>query len=129
MLSTTKSVAEGHLTKLKDLCKVTTLSKYVSLSFAPGKRNVRDIISERKFHTVCVIYTPCLFQKEFWDQLKWFEEELSSVSQLVVESLLKEHEQKLSSFTGHIQHLFNRQLKEWEDVKVCIMDILECFLV
>ncbi|NXQ30105.1 CC180 protein, partial [Alaudala cheleensis] len=54
---------------------------------------------------------------EFQDQLKWFEEELSSVSQLVVESLLKEYEQKLSSSTGHIQHLFNRQLKEWEDVK------------
>ncbi|NWW13738.1 CC180 protein, partial [Oreocharis arfaki] len=60
-------------------------------------------------------YNFCL--GEFRDQLKWFEEELSSVSQLVVESLLKEHEQKLSSFTGHIQHLFNRQLKEWEDVK------------
>ncbi|NXT65290.1 CC180 protein, partial [Chaetops frenatus] len=60
-------------------------------------------------------YNFCL--TEFRDQLKWFEEELSSVSQLVVESLLKEHEQKLSSFTGHIQHLFNRQLKDWEDVK------------
>ncbi|NXO98723.1 CC180 protein, partial [Certhia brachydactyla] len=55
--------------------------------------------------------------REFRDQLKWFEEQLSSVSPLVVESLLKEHEQKLSSFIGHIQHLFNRQLKEWEDVK------------
>ncbi|KAM7046646.1 LOW QUALITY PROTEIN: coiled-coil domain-containing protein 180 [Acridotheres tristis] len=61
-------------------------------------------------------YNFCL--REFWDQLKWFEEELSSVSQLVVESLLKEHEQKLSSCTGHIQHLFNRQLKEWEDLKI-----------
>ncbi|NWH35732.1 CC180 protein, partial [Chloropsis hardwickii] len=60
-------------------------------------------------------YNFCL--REFRDQLKWFEEELSSVSQLVVESLLKEHEQKLSSFTGHIQHLFSRQLKDWEDVK------------
>ncbi|XP_071292013.1 coiled-coil domain-containing protein 180 isoform X4 [Agelaius tricolor] len=61
-------------------------------------------------------YNFCL--GEFQDQLKWFEEELSSVSQLVVESLLKEHEQKLSSFTGHIQHLFNRQLKDWEDMKL-----------
>ncbi|XP_072788914.1 coiled-coil domain-containing protein 180 isoform X2 [Taeniopygia guttata] len=60
-------------------------------------------------------YNFCL--REFQDQLKWFEEELSSVSQLVVESLLKEHEQKLSSCTGHIQHLFNRQLKDWGDVK------------
>ncbi|NXB70245.1 CC180 protein, partial [Donacobius atricapilla] len=60
-------------------------------------------------------YNFCL--REFWDQLKWFEEELSSVSQLVVESLLKVHERKLSSSTGHIQHLFNRQLKQWEDVK------------
>ncbi|NWV74041.1 CC180 protein, partial [Dasyornis broadbenti] len=60
-------------------------------------------------------YNLCV--REFQGQLKWFEEELSSVSQLAVESLLKEHEQKLSSFTGHIQHLFNRQLKEWEDVK------------
>ncbi|XP_041889830.1 coiled-coil domain-containing protein 180 isoform X1 [Corvus kubaryi] len=60
-------------------------------------------------------YNFCL--GEFRDQLTWFEEELSSVSQLVVESLLKEHEQKLSSFTAYIQHLFSRQLKEWEDVK------------
>ncbi|NWX36128.1 CC180 protein, partial [Notiomystis cincta] len=60
-------------------------------------------------------YNFCL--REFRNQLKRFEKELSSVSQLVVESLLKEHEQKLSSFTAHIQHLFNRQLEEWEDVK------------
>ncbi|NWV62509.1 CC180 protein, partial [Malurus elegans] len=60
-------------------------------------------------------YNFCL--TEFRDQLKWFEEELSSVSQLAVESLLKEHEQKLSSLTGDIQHLFNRQLKEWEYTK------------
>ncbi|XP_027747994.1 coiled-coil domain-containing protein 180 isoform X2 [Empidonax traillii] len=60
-------------------------------------------------------YNFCL--KEFQDQLKWFEEELSSVSQLAVDSLLKEHEQKLSSSTGQIQHLFNRQLEEWEKLK------------
>ncbi|NWW73832.1 CC180 protein, partial [Climacteris rufus] len=60
-------------------------------------------------------YNFCL--REFRDQLKWFEEELSSVSQLLVDSLLKEHEQKLSSSTGHIQQLFDRQLEEWEDVK------------
>ncbi|NWV14868.1 CC180 protein, partial [Ptilonorhynchus violaceus] len=60
-------------------------------------------------------YNFCL--REFRDQLKQFEEELSSVSQLVVDSLLKQHEQRLSSSTGHIQHLFNRQLREWEDVK------------
>ncbi|NXU02465.1 CC180 protein, partial [Buphagus erythrorhynchus] len=57
------------------------------------------------------------YLREFWDQLKWFEQELSSVSQLVVESLLKEREQKLNPSTGHIQHLFKRQLKKWEDVK------------
>ncbi|CAN8217848.1 unnamed protein product [Coccothraustes coccothraustes] len=60
-------------------------------------------------------YNFCL--SEFRDQLKCFEEDLSSVSQLIVESLLREHEQNLSSFTGHIQHLFNRQLKDWEDMK------------
>ncbi|XP_027560307.1 coiled-coil domain-containing protein 180 isoform X3 [Neopelma chrysocephalum] len=60
-------------------------------------------------------YNFCL--REFRDQLKWSEEELSSVSQLAVESLLREHEQKLSSSTGQIQHLFNRQLEEWEDMK------------
>ncbi|NXU85725.1 CC180 protein, partial [Xiphorhynchus elegans] len=60
-------------------------------------------------------YNVCL--REFRDQLQWFEEEFSSVSQMAVDSLLKEHEQKLSSSTGQIQHLFNRQLKEWEDVK------------
>ncbi|XP_064513298.1 coiled-coil domain-containing protein 180 isoform X3 [Pseudopipra pipra] len=60
-------------------------------------------------------YNFCL--REFRDQLKWFEEELSSVSQLAVDSLLREHEQKLSSSTAQIQHLFNRQLGEWEDMK------------
>ncbi|RMC08199.1 hypothetical protein DUI87_14439 [Hirundo rustica rustica] len=70
-------------------------------------------------------YNFCL--REFRDQLKWFEEELSSVSQLVVESLLKVHEQKLSSSTGHIQHLFNRQLREWEDVKDCAAECAQSF--
>ncbi|NXG10502.1 CC180 protein, partial [Sakesphorus luctuosus] len=60
-------------------------------------------------------YNICL--REFRDQLKWFEEELSSVSQLAVDGLLKEHLQKLSSSTAQIQHLFNRQLEQWEDVK------------
>ncbi|NXM71994.1 CC180 protein, partial [Serilophus lunatus] len=60
-------------------------------------------------------YNFCL--REFRSQLKWFEEELSSVSQLAVDSLLKEHEQKLSSSTGQIQHLFSRELEVWEDVK------------
>ncbi|NXL78641.1 CC180 protein, partial [Leptocoma aspasia] len=60
-------------------------------------------------------YNFCL--REFRDQLMCFEEELSSVTQLVVESLLKEHEQKLSSSTGQIQRLFNTQLKDWEDMK------------
>ncbi|NWI88579.1 CC180 protein, partial [Pitta sordida] len=60
-------------------------------------------------------YNFCL--REFRHQLKWFEEELSSVSQLAVDSLLKEHEQNLSSATGQVQHLLSRQLEEWEDVK------------
>ncbi|XP_032569261.1 coiled-coil domain-containing protein 180-like [Chiroxiphia lanceolata] len=60
-------------------------------------------------------YNFCL--REFRDQLKRFEEELSSVSRLAVDSLLREHEQKLSSSTAQIQHLFNRQLGEWEDMK------------
>ncbi|NWI57824.1 CC180 protein, partial [Calyptomena viridis] len=60
-------------------------------------------------------YNFCL--REFRNQLKWFEEELSSVSQLAVDSLLKEHEQKLSSSVDQILHLFNRQLEEWEGVK------------
>ncbi|XP_035411134.1 coiled-coil domain-containing protein 180 [Cygnus atratus] len=61
-------------------------------------------------------YNSCL--KEFQDQLKLFEEELPYVSQLAVDSLLKEHEQKLSNSTGNIQHLFNKQLEEWECMKV-----------
>ncbi|NXF10084.1 CC180 protein, partial [Smithornis capensis] len=55
--------------------------------------------------------------REFQNQLKWFEEELSSVSQLAVDSLLKEHEQKLSSSTDQIRRLFNRQLEEWEHAR------------
>ncbi|KAJ7426125.1 coiled-coil domain-containing protein 180 [Willisornis vidua] len=60
-------------------------------------------------------YNICL--REFRDQLKWFEEELSSVSQLAVDRLFQEHLQKLSSSTAQIQHLFHRQLEQWEDVK------------
>uniref|UniRef100_A0A8B9VAH0 Coiled-coil domain containing 180 n=1 Tax=Anas zonorhyncha TaxID=75864 RepID=A0A8B9VAH0_9AVES len=60
-------------------------------------------------------YNSCL--KEFQDQLKLFEEELPYVSQLAVDSLLKEHEQKLSNSTGNIRHLFNKQLEDWESMK------------
>ncbi|POI28911.1 hypothetical protein CIB84_007338, partial [Bambusicola thoracicus] len=70
-------------------------------------------------------YNSCL--KEFWDQLKAFEEELPNVSQLAVDGLLKEHEQKLSSATSNIQHSFDQQLEGWRSVKVCVMDALECF--
>nr|XP_009664046.1 PREDICTED: coiled-coil domain-containing protein 180 isoform X2 [Struthio camelus australis] len=60
-------------------------------------------------------YNSCLI--EFRDQLKLFEEELPYVSQLAVDSLLKEHEQKLSCSTDQIRHLFNKQLEVWESVK------------
>ncbi|NWX17371.1 CC180 protein, partial [Aegotheles bennettii] len=60
-------------------------------------------------------YNSCLI--EFQDQLKLFEEELPYVSQLAADSLLKEHEQKLSYSVGQIQHLFNKQLEDWESVK------------
>ncbi|NXW16713.1 CC180 protein, partial [Circaetus pectoralis] len=60
-------------------------------------------------------YNSCL--TEFQDQLKLFEKELPYVSQLVVDGLLKEHEQKLSYSTGQIQHLFNKQLEDWENEK------------
>lgn len=49
------------------------------------------------------------------------------MSQLAVDSLLKEHEQKLSNSTGNIRHLFNKQLEDWESMKVRILDILESF--
>ncbi|NXC74047.1 CC180 protein, partial [Anhinga anhinga] len=62
-----------------------------------------------------VYYNSCLI--EFQDQLKLFEKELPYVSQLAVDSLLKEHEQKLSYATGQIRHLFNKQLEDWESVK------------
>ncbi|XP_021269512.1 coiled-coil domain-containing protein 180 isoform X2 [Numida meleagris] len=60
-------------------------------------------------------YNSCL--KEFWDQLKLFEEELPYVSQLAVDALLKEHEQKLSCATSNIQHSFNQQLEDWRSAK------------
>ncbi|XP_048821830.1 globoside alpha-1,3-N-acetylgalactosaminyltransferase 1 isoform X5 [Lagopus muta] len=60
-------------------------------------------------------YNSCL--KEFWDQLKSFEEELPYVSQLAVDGLLKEHEQKLSYATSNIEHSFNQQLEDWRSVK------------
>ncbi|KAM9595274.1 coiled-coil domain-containing protein 180 isoform 1-T1 [Morphnus guianensis] len=60
-------------------------------------------------------YNSCL--TEFQDQLKLFEKELPYVSQLAVDGLLKEHEQKLSYSTGQIRHLFNKQLEDWENEK------------
>ncbi|XP_064325227.1 coiled-coil domain-containing protein 180 isoform X2 [Phalacrocorax carbo] len=62
-----------------------------------------------------VYYNSCL--TEFQDQLKLFEKELPYVSQLAVDSLLKEHEEQLSYATGQIRHLFNKQLEDWENVK------------
>ncbi|XP_025905435.1 coiled-coil domain-containing protein 180 [Nothoprocta perdicaria] len=60
-------------------------------------------------------YNSCLI--EFRDQLKLFEEHLPYVSQLAVNSLLKEHEQKLSCSIDQIRHLFNKQLENWESIK------------
>ncbi|NXY48037.1 CC180 protein, partial [Ceuthmochares aereus] len=60
-------------------------------------------------------YNSCLM--EFHDQLKLFEKELPYVSQLAVDGLFKEHEQKLSYSTGQIRQLFNKQLEVWEKVK------------
>ncbi|NXV36517.1 CC180 protein, partial [Rissa tridactyla] len=60
-------------------------------------------------------YNSCFI--EFQDQLKMFEKELPYVSQLAIDSLLKEHEQKLSYSTGQIQHLFSKQLEGWENVR------------
>lgn len=78
----------------------------------------------------CSVHSPqlnflCL--PEFWDQLKSFEEELPYVSQLAVDGLLKEHEQKFSYATSNIEHSFNQQLEDWRSVKVSSMDVLECF--
>ncbi|NWI99326.1 CC180 protein, partial [Crypturellus undulatus] len=60
-------------------------------------------------------YNSCLI--EFRDQLKLFEEQLPYVSQLAVDSLLKEHEQKLRCSIDQIRQLFNKQLENWESMK------------
>ncbi|NXL01839.1 CC180 protein, partial [Mesembrinibis cayennensis] len=62
-----------------------------------------------------VYYNSCL--TEFQDQLKLFEKELPYVSQLAFDSLLKEHEQKLSYSTGQIRQVFSKQLEDWESAK------------
>ncbi|NXV73214.1 CC180 protein, partial [Atlantisia rogersi] len=54
---------------------------------------------------------------EFQDQVRMLEKELPRVSQVAAESLLKEHEQKLSSSTAQIQHCFNKELEGWENAK------------
>ncbi|NXP79540.1 CC180 protein, partial [Ramphastos sulfuratus] len=55
--------------------------------------------------------------REFQDQLKLFEQELSRASKLAVDTLLTEHEQELSSSTAQVQQLFRKQLEEWENAK------------
>ncbi|KAM7143838.1 coiled-coil domain-containing protein 180 isoform 2-T2 [Macrochelys suwanniensis] len=61
------------------------------------------------YHNSCLI--------EFWDQLKLFEEHLPPVSHLVIDSLLKEHEQQLRHSTDQIRQLFKEQLEEWDNAK------------
>ncbi|XP_067397987.1 coiled-coil domain-containing protein 180 [Emydura macquarii macquarii] len=61
------------------------------------------------YHNSCLI--------EFRDQLKLFEEQLPHVSHLVINSLLKEHEQQLICSTDQIRHLFKEQLEEWDNAK------------
>ncbi|XP_053863841.1 coiled-coil domain-containing protein 180 isoform X2 [Malaclemys terrapin pileata] len=61
------------------------------------------------YHNSCLI--------EFWDQLKLFEEQLPHVSHLVIDSLLKEHEQQLRHSTDQIRQLFREQLEEWDNAK------------
>ncbi|NXU58752.1 CC180 protein, partial [Turnix velox] len=60
-------------------------------------------------------YNSCLL--EFQDQLRMFEKKLSYASQLAIDSLLKEHEQKLSHSTEQIWHLFHKQQEDWENMK------------
>ncbi|XP_074747073.1 coiled-coil domain-containing protein 180 [Strix uralensis] len=61
-------------------------------------------------------YNTCLI--EFQDQLRLFEKKLTYVSQLAVDGLLKEHEQKLRYSTDQIRQQFDKQLEDWEKVKV-----------
>ncbi|CAM9669616.1 unnamed protein product [Bubo scandiacus] len=61
-------------------------------------------------------YNTCLI--EFQDQLCRFEKELPYVSQLAVDDLLKEHEQKLRYSTDQIRQQFDKQVEDWEKVKV-----------
>ncbi|XP_030391262.1 coiled-coil domain-containing protein 180 isoform X1 [Gopherus evgoodei] len=61
------------------------------------------------YHNSCLI--------EFWDQLKLFEEQLPHVSHLVIDSLLKEHEQQFRHSTDQIRQLFKEQLEEWDNAK------------
>ncbi|XP_043354753.1 coiled-coil domain-containing protein 180 isoform X2 [Dermochelys coriacea] len=61
------------------------------------------------YHNACLI--------EFWDQLKLFEEHLPHISHLVIDSLLKEHEQQLRHSTDQIRQLFKEQLEEWDNAK------------
>ncbi|NXD74885.1 CC180 protein, partial [Halcyon senegalensis] len=60
-------------------------------------------------------YNSCLI--EFQDQLKVLQKELPYVSQMAVDLLLKEHEQKLSYSIAEIRHFFNKQLEDWENMK------------
>ncbi|NXF90781.1 CC180 protein, partial [Eubucco bourcierii] len=55
--------------------------------------------------------------REFQDQLKLFEQELSRASKLAVDTLLTEHEQELSSSTAQVQQQFRKQLEGWENAK------------
>ncbi|NXL35075.1 CC180 protein, partial [Glaucidium brasilianum] len=60
-------------------------------------------------------YNTCL--KEFQDQLSLFEKELAHVTQLAIDSLLKEHEQKLIYSTSEIRQQFNKQLEDWDKLR------------
>ncbi|XP_026716315.1 coiled-coil domain-containing protein 180 [Athene cunicularia] len=71
-------------------------------------------------------YNSCL--KEFQDQLSLFEKELAYVPRLATDRLLKEHEQKLRYSISQIHHRFNKQMKEWEKVRVVHKTLLKSSL-
>uniref|UniRef100_A0A8D2IW98 Coiled-coil domain containing 180 n=1 Tax=Varanus komodoensis TaxID=61221 RepID=A0A8D2IW98_VARKO len=78
-----------------------------------GQKLTSYLLQADEYHIACI--------SEFRDQLKIFEEQLPHITQLVIDTHLKDHEQLLRESTDQIRHHLQDQLQKWDinKAKLC----------
>ncbi|KAF7241106.1 hypothetical protein EYD10_12334 [Varanus komodoensis] len=74
-----------------------------------GQKLTSYLLQADEYHIACI--------SEFRDQLKIFEEQLPHITQLVIDTHLKDHEQLLRESTDQIRHHLQDQLQKWDIAK------------